>query len=65
MKCTNPNGHEFKIGLVIENKPTNGLTTDSSKWRKGEGLYASREYWKSHVDKCIHCGYSIRRGYDT
>lgn len=54
MKCE----HVFKEGKALINLATNGRTTDSNRWEKGEGLYAGKAVRTVLVDKCIHCGAS-------
>jgi len=51
--------HVYKLGKALENLPTNGWTTDPSKWKHGEGISASSEARLIYVDKCVKCGKSI------
>ena len=50
--------HKYKHGFALMNLYTNGRTTDSSKWRTGEGIFPSRKVKTVPVKKCIHCGKS-------
>jgi len=50
--------HEFRQGKALINLATNGRTTDSTKWERGEGIGRSKEVRTVVVDKCIHCGAS-------
>tara|TARA_Y100000361_G_scaffold139759_1_gene143097 strand:- start:341 stop:523 length:183 start_codon:yes stop_codon:yes gene_type:complete len=54
MKCE----HVFKEGKALVNLATNGKTTDSTAWDRGEGIFTSKKVRTVVVDKCIHCGIS-------
>tara|TARA_B100000497_G_scaffold124979_1_gene160599 strand:- start:252 stop:425 length:174 start_codon:yes stop_codon:yes gene_type:complete len=55
MKCK----HVFKNGKALENLPTNGRTTDPTRWQHGEGIYASKKARLIDVLKCEKCGKSV------
>ena len=52
--------HKFKPGKALVNLATNGKTTDSTAWDRGEGIFTSKKVRTVAVDKCIHCGFSIK-----
>ena len=56
MKCE----HTFEKGKALINLATNGKTTDSTAWNRGEGIFTSKKVRTVDVDKCIHCGFSIK-----
>ena len=49
---------KYKSGIALINLSTNGITTKSSKWKKGDGIYLTKEAKLITVDKCIYCGKS-------
>ena len=55
MKCK----HTFEKGKALINLATNGKTTGSTAWDRGEGIFTSKKVRTVAVDKCIHCGFSI------
>lgn len=61
--------HQYQTGKALINIATNGSTTDSTKWKRGDGVYMSKRVRTVSVQKCIHCGestctevYPLRRG---
>ena len=50
--------HKFVSGIAIENKFTDGRTTDSKRWKKGEALHRTNQYRLVYVSKCSKCGAS-------
>ena len=50
--------HKFIVSKAIVNLATNGNTTDSDQWGRGEGIYAGKKARTMLVEKCVHCGKS-------
>ena len=50
--------HEFTLGKALMNIATNGQTTDSTQWERGEGVHRSSRVRTVTVYKCVRCGVS-------
>ena len=50
--------HKYITSKAISNIATNGRTTNSELWERGEGIYPSKKARTLVVEKCIHCGKS-------
>lgn len=51
--------HDYKDGIVLQDRLTNGRSTNPDDWERGEGIYGANKPKLVVAAKCTKCGDTI------